>query len=156
MPDAGHHASASTGPCGADVTHGGHEAIRPRRDTFHWLCTCQDGWERAQAVVLFLRVDNTERKGEKEQAALRNSNVLQREDPEGVKREPGAPALGVWRHVLLAGVQWGPLSGLLREENRVFFSEALLQRSKGFLCFLLSSGGLLPLPAHLLFSLLPR
>ncbi|XP_063105973.1 tight junction protein ZO-1 isoform X11 [Cavia porcellus] len=45
---------------------------------------------------------------------------------------------------------------LLPKESGMFLPEAFFQGSTRFLCFLLSSGGVLSLPAHLRFSLLPR
>ncbi|EAW51503.1 hCG2045005, partial [Homo sapiens] len=56
--------------------------------------------------------------------------------------------------VLLKGVPRDPPSGLLSQESGGFSPVAPFQRCKCLLCFLLSSGGILPLPTHLFFSLL--
>ena len=142
--------------CGVDVAHGGRGAAWTGREPFPGPSTCQDSRDRGWVLVLSLRANDTERKGEEGRAALGDPQELQREDPEGLGRELGAPTLGVRRCVLLAGVQPDPLPGWLFGESGLFFLEAVLQRAKGFLCFLLSSGGILPLPANLLVSLPSR
>ena len=97
-------------------------------------------------------------RGEKEAgpAARGDLRELPREGAAGPGRELSAPTSGVRWPVLPAGGHPDPLPGWLSAESGCFLPEAGLQRAGGVLCFLLSSGGILPLPAHLLFSLLPR
>lgn len=82
--------------CGVDDAHGGRGAAWTGREPFPGPSTCQDSRDRGRVLVLSLRANDSERKGEEDRAALGDPQELQREDPEGLGRELGAPTLGVY------------------------------------------------------------
>lgn len=131
-------------------------AAATRRETCHQLYTAQYAGERSQLLVLFLWNKNTEGEGDEDPMALRYTAEVQRADTEGRPPEPGTPLLGVWWCILPKRIQRDPLAGRLPWKSGVFSPKTFLQRSRGFLCLLLSSRRVQPLPAHLTFPLLPR
>ena len=128
----------------------------PGGERFLGPSACQGSRERRRLLVLPLRAEGAERKGEAGPAARGDPRELPREGAAGPGRGLGASTSGVRWPVLPAGGHPDPLPGWLSAESGRFLPEAGFQRAGGVLCFLLSSGGILPLPAHLPFSLLPR
>lgn len=131
-------------------------AAATRRETCHQLYRAQYAGERSHLLVLFLWNKDAEGEGDEEPMALRYTAEEQRADAEGRPPGPGTPLLGVWWCILPKRIQRDTLPGPLPRKSGVFSPEAFLQRPRGFLCLLLSSGGVQPLPAHLTFPLLPR